>query len=274
MHLFADRFGGYPDYFAALEAVWGPGIRRMCEDAVSQAEANAEFSLDFKRGAEPKQAGAHALLMAMPEPDFRLAVDNTARAALATDKLAPRITQVCRARGAPWSYVADAGFQWVGDEVVERELLRPAVAVLNDPRFAGGVRSEFESARNELRTGTAVARKHAVYECGCAVESAMKVLLDEREIAYDAHDTAQKLFEHLVAAGLVPHYMERTVLAPAVPRNKTAAHGAGAISHSVSIEQAEAIVAATAGSIAYLGKLLPPAPTRPSLLTRFTRRRG
>ncbi len=44
--------------------------------------------LDFKRRSEPKQAGAYALLMALPEPDFRLALETppawggrTARAA-------------------------------------------------------------------------------------------------------------------------------------------------------------------------------------------------
>jgi hypothetical protein len=41
-------------------------MRRMCEDAVSEAEVNAEFSVDF-RPPLAQEVGAYALLMAMPE---------------------------------------------------------------------------------------------------------------------------------------------------------------------------------------------------------------
>ena len=51
--------------------------------------------------------------------------------------------------------------------------------------------------------------------------------------------------------------MEREVLAAATPRNKTAGHGAGAVAHAVATEEAEAVVAAAAGAIAYLAKKLP-----------------
>ncbi len=97
-----------------------------------------------------------------------------------------------------------------------------------------------------------------MYESGCAVESAMKVLLDERGVPYDkGQDAAQKLFDHLVNAGIVPRYMERMVLAPMTPRNKAGGHGAGAIPHNVAVADAESVVASAAGVIAYLGKLLP-----------------
>jgi hypothetical protein len=41
------------------------------------------------------------------------------------------------------------------------------------------------------------------------------------------------------------------------PRNKTAAHGAGAVAHAVDRDEAEAVVAAAAGALAYLAKKLP-----------------
>jgi hypothetical protein len=256
--LFEDRFGGRDDYYAALESVWGWGTRRTCETAVQDAEVRAEFPASFMDSRiEPPVAGAYALLMTMPEPDFRLAVENILRLGSGMRDAAPRLTKICRSRGAPWAFTEDHGFEWVGDELIEREVIRPALSALNDHRFAGGVRAEFESARNELRTGTPIARKQAVYESGCAIESAMKVLLDEHGVAYDQRDTAQKLFNHLVASAIVPREMERAVLGAATPRNKKGGHGAGAIPHDVSPEQAEAVVAAAAGSIAYLGKLLP-----------------
>jgi len=258
--LFEDRYGSRADYYAALGQVWGSAVGYRCEQAVSNAEVNAQFPVAFGgRGpqATPSDVGAHTLLMTMPEPDFRLAVEEVVCRSVQPQAAGERITKICRGRGAPWIF-AHNRFDWVGEQLVERELLDPALTALSDRRFAGGVRSEFESARNELRAGTAVARKQAVYEAGCAVESAMKVLLDERGIAYDkARDVAQKLFTHLVAAGVVPSYMERTLLAAAQPRNKTAGHGAGAIAHDVSTVEAEAVVAAAAGAIAYLGQLLP-----------------
>jgi hypothetical protein len=119
------------------------------------------------------------------------------------------------------------------------------------------VRVEFESARAELRHGTAVARKQAISEAACAVESAMKVLLHETGTRFNQNGTAQKLFDCLTDAGIVPSRMERLVLAPALVRNKAAAHGAGHVPHDPSQVEAEAVVASAAGVIAYIGRLLP-----------------
>ncbi|MGH2837322.1 MAG: hypothetical protein ACRDJY_03100, partial [Thermoleophilaceae bacterium] len=211
----------------------------------------------FRRRIEPEVAGAYALLVAMPEADFRVAVEDGLRIALRMDEAAPRITQVLRARGIPWVFTEENGFEWVGDELVEELVVNPAVSALSDPRFAGGVKSEFGSARNELRADTATSRKQAVYEAGCSVESAMKVVLDAHGVQYAPTATAQPLFDHLVNANIVPRYMEREVLGAATPRNKTAGHGAGAIQHDVSTEEAEGVVAAAAGAIGYLAKKLP-----------------
>jgi hypothetical protein len=167
-----------------------------------------------------------------------------------------RIAAICRNRGAPWTFDPKTGFEWVGDHVVEEELVSPALAGINDKRFSGGVRSEFESARQELRVGTPQARKQAVHEAGCSVESAMKVVLDDHKVTYGPRDTAFALFDHLELAGFAPRRMERLVLAAATPRNQTAGHSAGAVAHDPPPNEAEAVVAAAAGAIAYLHKLL------------------
>jgi hypothetical protein len=193
----------------------------------------------------------------MPEADFRLAVEETIRLTGKRDHAAKRITGVCRNRGAPWQFTDAGRFEWVGDAVVETELLQPALAAINDRRFAGGVRSEFKSARAELRQGTREARTQAVHEAGCAVESAMKVVLDQHGISCGPRDTAQPLFEHLVAAGLVPRRLERLVLGAATPRNQAGGHGAGAVAHDPEPAEAESVVAAAAGAIAYLYTRLP-----------------
>ena len=89
------------------------------------------------------------------------------------------------------------------------------------------------------------------------MESALKVVLDERGVSRDVRDTAQPLFNKLRDAGLVENYMERLILAAATPRNQLGGHGAGAQAHSVPVEVAEAVLASAAASIAFLRTLLP-----------------
>lgn len=259
---FENRYSSWNDYYEALEEVWGAETRTACAAAVAEAESRAVAQRTrnpLRRifGGADGGAAARALLLTMPEPDFRLAIETAPVSFLYRGRSAKRITEVCRSRGIPWVFGKREGFVWVGEPLVEEELLRPAQTVLADPRFAGGVRTEFESARNELHAGNPVARKQAVFEAASAVESALKVLLDEHRVPYAAGDTAQRLFDHLVLAGIVPRYMERMVLAAAQSRNKTAGHGAGANPHNVTAGQAEAVVGAAAGAIAYIGGLLP-----------------
>lgn len=256
--LFRDRYGSIRDYLAAVREVHGNSVAWDMERASNDAAADAEFPSDFGSRRDPKEAAAHALLIKMPEPDFHLAIEDALRIGQRMGDASQRISRICRTRGAPWEFDSTDGFQWVGDEVVERDLVRPALAALHDPRFAGGVRSEFEQARSELRTGTPQSRKQSLHEAGCSVESAMKVLLSEHGEPYDAeNDAATALFNRLENANLVPRELERLVLSAATPRNKWAGHGAGAVAHNPTPAEAESVVAGAAGAIAYLQKLLP-----------------
>ncbi len=263
--LFTKRYSSRQDYYEALEQVWGEDIRAACTREVNEAEsragveANSTGLLRRVFGSRPHRAGAWALLISMPESDFRLAVESVVIAQkFKRGRAARRITEVCERRGSPWVFRKKEGFVWVGERLVEEQLLRPAATILADPRFAGGVKMEFEAARNELGVGTPTARKQAVHEAANSVESALKVLLTLHGIQYEDRDGAQRLFERLVAAAVVPQHMERLVLAAAQSRNKTGGHGAGAVAHDVSVEQAEAVVAAAAGAITFLGRLFPP----------------
>jgi hypothetical protein len=65
------------------------------------------------------------------------------------------------------------------------------------------------------------------------------------------------LFADLKVAGIVPNEMERTVLAVATPRNAWGGHGRGAVAHSVSVEEAEAVFASAAVAITCLHSLVP-----------------
>jgi hypothetical protein len=251
---FRDRFGGASDYLEAVEAVWGDERRFRLQQDISRASTDAQFSLEFPRRTTPEAAAAHAMLLRMPEPDFRTAVEAMIDAGRL--EVAERITAICRNRGAPWA-VSNDRFECVGDEEIERELIRPGLAAINRPEFSGGVKQEFEAARAELAKGAPGDLKQAIIEAGAAAESAMKVLLEAHRVAFNPRDTAKALFDSLEAAGIVPRHMENLVLVAMVPRNRMGGHGAGAVAHQVAAVEGEAVVAGVAGAIAYLATRLP-----------------
>jgi hypothetical protein len=251
---FRDRYGGFDDYLRAVQSVWGDEEATDLSVAVSTAGGSGHFeSVPW----EATQAGV--LLRGMPEPDFRRAIEETVRHLERRDQAAERITAICRSRGIPWVLDPQAGFEWVGDETIEREVMQPALTILNDPRFASGVAVEFNKARDELKEGTPEARKQVLTEASNSVESAMKVVLDENRIAYDPRDAAQNLFEHLYNNGLADRTMDPLVLAVPRARNKRGGHGAGAVAHDISEVDAETYLSGAAAAIVFLGKLLPAA---------------
>jgi hypothetical protein len=257
---FHDLYSGYDDYFDALEPVWGKGVSRACQVAVVSAGRRAtdptRHGITGDSAVRERGAKAAALLLKMPEADFRRAIfDAQRRNPDPGDRV--RITRICQKPGIPWAYEPDQGFVWVGDEETETHAVRPALAAISDPRFAGGVKSDFDSARSELAIGTPKALSKCLHQAACAVESAIKVTLDEHQVTYDEKDAAQALFDHLVAEGIVPRYMGRIALGAISPRNEKGGHGPGATPHSVPVEEAEATLASAAVAIAYLHTQLP-----------------
>lgn len=256
--LFCDRFGGLDDYFNGVGEVWGEAEARRLHLVVTEAAANVEFGFTIGRPKpEANFVRAHTLLLQMPEPDFRRAISEALRAVNRMEDAAARITGICRGRGAPWMFSSPSGFEYVGDQHVEAELIRPALAAVNRAEFAGGVKQEFDSARSELAQGTPTALKQAVHEAGNSVESAMKVVLDAHKVPYGSGETAAPLFDKLEEAGIAPRHMQNLVLVAMTPRNRRGGHGAGAVPHQVDPGEAEAIVAGSGGAIAYLATLLP-----------------
>jgi hypothetical protein len=246
-------YARYDDYIAAVNAVWGGIASAQCTIAIARGAELAR-----QRGVNEGDGAATELLLAMPEPDFRSAIHTHVPKQVLYLSMSDRITEVCRGRGAPWRYSSHSGWEWTGDEEIEKAALRPALSAIGDARFAGGVKSDFESARSELALGTPKALSQSVHQSGCAVESAMKVLLDEHKVPYDRiRDTMNPLLDHLVDADVVPREMQDVVLGPMTPRNRWGGHGAGAAPHDVSVEEAESVFASAAVAIAFLHTRLP-----------------
>jgi hypothetical protein len=165
----------------------------------------------------------------------------------------PRLTSVQQGVAA-WLKVVE-----LGEDVTDTFLTRGAGAglrALADPRLAGAA-AEYASAREELRTDTPITRKQAVTEACAAVESVMKVLLDERDVERDGTEAAKRLFDLLTANGIADTTMADIVLAPSRFGNRRARHGAGATAHDVTAAEAEAVVAAAANAMVFLAGLLP-----------------
>jgi hypothetical protein len=251
----AERFLSVDDYLSAVEPVWGSEQVETIRTEIERAANQVPSVTSFGEQAQAENLFALTVLAHLPESDFRSAVLLASLGA----PVAPTdaINRICRNRRIEWEFETSEGFAWIGDEEVEQRAIRPALSAITDARFAGATRSEFDQARVEIALGTPASLKQAVHESGCAVESAMKVLLAEHSVSFDENDAAFKLFDLLTQAGVVPRFMERVVLGAASPRNKRGGHGAGALPHDVPHEMAEAVLASAAVAIAYLHKCLP-----------------
>jgi hypothetical protein len=255
--LFRDRFSDVADYLLAVEGLWGKEAVQAIRTEVHSVSAVAPMVVSAGEVHRREEAIAEAMLVSMPEADFRSAVFR-ARVRLANPaETETRIASICKARGIPWEFTLKDGFQWVGDTEVEVRAIGPVMSAITDTRFAGAARSEFEQARTELALGTPAALKQSVVEAAAAIESAMKVLLTEHGKTYEPGETASKILKRLEDAGIIPHSMERIILGVSTVRNKQAGHGAGATPHDVPRETAEAVVASAAVAISYMHDRLP-----------------
>ena len=139
----------------------------------------------------------------------------------------------------------------------ERELVvAPALAALSDPRLAGA-RSEFEDALTKLGAGRPKDVEDAIEESRKAVESAMKVLIDEHNLGRTGKEPTERLINALIAGGVVEPQTSDLLRAAARIANAQASHGAGAVVRQVPDELAAAAVSAAATAITFLAARLP-----------------
>jgi hypothetical protein len=251
-----DDFPTVDDYLLALRESEQHDAADRIAAGLSRAMASAPIPMSGRERIEAEEHFAETLLLHMPEHDFRHAIAVAAPRGAAPRRCEERITSICKRRGIPWRFTMSGGFEWTGDEAVETLVMTPALSAVEDPRLAGATRSEFNEARERFAEGDPEALATAVHKAGCAVESAMKVVLTEHGVPYKPGDAAFSLFKLLVDAGVAPRSMEFCVLGAASPRNKMGGHGAGVEPHEVPPEMAEAVLASAAAAIAYLRTLL------------------
>ena len=122
-------------------------------------------------------------------------------------------------------------------EFIHREVTRPALGVLADPRFATA-NEEFLKAYERFQ---AQDYENCHVECTKAFESTLKIICHIRGWPHDANAAASKLVEVVLSNNLVPSFSRelltgiRQTLAGGVPviRNKKGGHGGGVAGHAI-----------------------------------------
>lgn len=144
----------------------------------------------------------------------------------------------------------------VDSRVAHEEVVKPALALLADPVFAGP-NQEFLRAHEHHRHGR---EEECLVDCLKAFESTMKVICDRRGWPYETTATASKLIKVVFDNKLLPDHLQseftglRAMLESGVPtvRNKTAGHGQGAQVRQVPGYLAAFVLHSTAANILLL----------------------
>lgn len=205
---------------------------------------------------------SEARLLALPEPEFLTAVEYSL---LAIGDIAKRqrmcrnLGGILRVRRLPYALDhVETRFRWIGDPAEHQLAIAPALSALSDDRLADA-RAEFDSARNELRHGNL---RDAANDAGCAVETAMSVLLDVHGRSQPSkygtlRIQAGPLFDALVAAGLLDRNRDRALIFAPITVRDHASHGVGARPQRLSEAYVRAGVADAGVAIAYIASKLP-----------------
>lgn len=155
------------------------------------------------------------------------------------------------------------GFQFTDGEIIRvdsklihSEIVRPALAFLNDKGYVGA-QAEFLKAHEHYRYGNA---KEALTECLKALESIMKAICDKRKWQYPSNATCSTLIQCCFDNGLIPAFWTqqfsalRSTLESGVPtaRNKLGGHGQGSSIVSVPQHLVAYVLHMTASAIVFL----------------------
>jgi hypothetical protein len=158
-------------------------------------------------------------------------------------------------RGIHYRVLPSGEVKWHGDGGAYRAVIRPALDALSDPRLATP-RKEFENGVAALRRDSQDARKSAIRESAAAVESAMKIILDENGVSHGDKLPASKMIELLVSHKIVERRTDSTLQAPSRYRNQFGGHGAGAADRFVPSDETSACVLGAATALVFLAAKL------------------
>jgi hypothetical protein len=214
--------------------------------------------------------GHRLALLALPEPEFLTAIEHTVAkyaplsktAQMSSEALVRYIGAAMEAHAVPFGVNPDGlTFRWIGDSVLHKEAIAPALHALQDRRLTAA-RAEFSDALVKRRAGRASDMRDATHEAANATESVLAVLLSVHDIPAPNNKTASALFNRLAAptatsrGAVLPGHVQYLVLAAAEIRNHEGGHGQGTTASAPSPAMVDAAIGAAASAITLLATYL------------------
>jgi hypothetical protein len=218
------------------------------------------------------EQAAEVFLAVLPDPEFLTALEHGRHLArhqvtsptadggtsIGVGTLLSYAQKVFERRGLPYRASLAEGVTYTGEPTVRDVAVEPALACLQDRRFAGA-RDEFLDAFRQRRIGGNGAFKQSVIQASNAVESVLKALM----VAHgqqEVHQPAPLLFKSVSdpqSAVGVPPFAKKLVLAASDLRNMQGAHGQGARIREVPQDMADAAIGSAAVAISFLARYMP-----------------
>jgi hypothetical protein len=213
---------------------------------------------------EEQQEGiAEVILLVLPDEEFLAAAECAPLVASGASipqagvdgaaQLLDYLGQALETNMLPWRASVTEGVRWEG----AAEHIAPAVSsartALSDQRLSSA-EQDFTEALRQRRKGDAKAIEHAVVSAAKAVESVMKVIVLEKELAVK-EENAEALCNKLTQEKIIPGYYQHLILACPQLRNREGAHGS-ATPRVVSSDVADAAIATAASAITLLASVL------------------
>lgn len=177
------------------------------------------------------------------------------RAAMSADAAIHELNGRFREHGVGYQFESGQIVR-VDSGVLHQSAVKPALALLRDPRFAAA-EGEFLRAHEHYRAGR---YEEAITDALKSFESVLKVICDGRGWTYRDSDQASVLLKTVFEHELVPAYLQsefsalRAVLQSGVPtvRNREGAHGAGAGPRQIPEHLVSYVLHMTASTLLFL----------------------
>ena len=152
----------------------------------------------------------------------------------------------------PRTYIKTVAFPQiivVDDQVVQKEIVAPALTVLAKPYFEAA-NKEFLDALKDYREGK---NEDCLTKCGSSLESVLKVICKRNNWPFNENDTLEPLLNTVVDESSLESYYKQTLKITATIRNRrSTSHGGGSEVRTANRSIAQYVVSCTAAAISLI----------------------
>ena len=137
----------------------------------------------------------------------------------------------------------------VDDQVVQKEIVSPALTVLAKPYFEAA-NKEFLGALQDYREGK---NEDCLTKCGSSLESVLKVICKRNNWPFNENDTLEPLLNTVIDESVLESYYKQTLKITAIIRNRrSTSHGGGSEVRTASRSIAQYVISSTAAAISLI----------------------